>query len=142
VTLFPDRDSQRRYHAWRTREEDQGGFGAIVIPLQALDIQPGQPMRLQSRLGEVLFRRGAIGTEIVAHEAVHVATSTLRMVASAADEERALDLGDEIGDREELLAYVAGGFARDVVAALYDLGAYDGSGRPTPEWDEPTATPL
>lgn len=136
VVVFPDRDSQRRYHAWRTREADRDGFGAIVIPLMVLNIRRDRPPRLDSRLGEVLLRRGALGTELISHEAVHVAASTLRLLADAAGDPRGLDLGDEIGNREEQLAYMAGGFARDTVAALYDLGAYGDGGRPAPGWDE------
>lgn len=53
-------------------------------------------------LGYALFRLGRIDAEVVGHESVHMATEFLRRTR------RSVRLNDEIGYREECLAYATG----------------------------------
>jgi hypothetical protein len=128
VLVFPDLRTLRRYVEWRTGEPAAGCRAAAqVSPLPIVGYRKGMRPRVHSRLGEALFARGHIGTEIVSHEAVHIATSTLRAVelqATGNCTAKLLKLTVDIDNGEERLAYMIGSCARQLVAAFYDAKLY------------------
>ena len=69
-----------------------------------------------SSLGHALFARTQLCVETIAHEAVHMATGYMRR------KKVSMNLSNECGDREEMLAYLVGKCVRQIVAELYRSG--------------------
>lgn len=72
-------------------------YGAIVIPDYKVDTEG----YISSRVGWLGLCRPNLDASIVTHEALHIATSYLRLRGL-------LKLGEEIDDDEEMLAYTLG----------------------------------
>ena len=92
-------------------KDSNGGFGALTIPSYR-QRRDGNVIITAPKIGDVLFYRGLLGSGVIAHESVHMATSFLRIFNS-------LKLGDKIDDREENLAYCIGSCTRQIVDKLY-----------------------
>lgn len=128
VRVFEDAEAARAFHVWRCLEPATD-FEGEVVPLPVIRFPKRKrggkrrPPHLLPRQGELLLHRGWIGTEVIAHEAVHLATSTLRALADLSSADAGLvALGEEIDDNEERLAYLAGIFARLVTDGLWAHG--------------------
>ncbi len=94
-------------------KDHDGGYGAITIPLRREKKIRGRWI-VARKIGDVLFYKDCLGSECVSHEAVHMATSYLRVV-------RQLKLTDQIDENEEKLAYCIGSCTRQIVDDLYKL---------------------
>ena len=95
-------------------EKDQnGGYGALTIPLWR-ERHDGEKWIKAPKIGTVLFYKDLLGSEVISHEAVHMATSYLRHT-------KELKLSDQIDDDEEKLAYCIGSCVRQIVDNLYKL---------------------
>jgi hypothetical protein len=93
-------------------EQDQnGGYGALTVPLWREKIKNGELVKAPC-VGRVLFYKDLLGSEVISHEAVHMATSYLRFINQ-------LKLSDQIDADEEKLAYCAGSCTRQIVDSLY-----------------------
>lgn len=115
VWVFPSKRAMHAYAAWRTDGRNVDGFAGIVIPMHTERIIGRRP-ELRPKLGELLLCRQALGTSVLSHEALHMATSTLRSVGPT----ELLRLGPEIDEPEERLAYLMCGLCRQVVDGLYE----------------------
>jgi hypothetical protein len=94
-------------------KDEEGGYGAITIPVWRQKLKDGVWIKAP-KIGDVLFYQGLLGSECITHEAVHMATSYLRISDS-------LILGDQIDEHEEKLAYCIGSCTRQIVDNLYKL---------------------
>jgi hypothetical protein len=118
MLVFPDIDAMRCYAAWRTRGRCSDAFHGIAIPFYRWSFVKREDGRIIPKLGEVLFSREHLSTPVISHEAIHVATSTLRALRVP------LDLGEDIGDCEERLAYMACSITQQIVDRLWEAGIY------------------
>lgn len=96
-----------------SHDKDKGGYGALTIPTWREKFVDGQKV-LAPKIGNVLFYKDCLGSECISHEAVHMATSYLRITGQ-------LKLSDEIDEDEEKLAYCIGACTRQIVDNLYKL---------------------
>lgn len=96
-----------------SHDKDKGGYGAITIPIWREKFVDGQ-LRKAPKIGNVLFYKDCLGSECISHEAVHMATSYLRITNQ-------LKLSSEIDEDEEKLAYCIGSCTRQIVDNLYKL---------------------
>lgn len=110
VRVYADRRSMYRF--W-----GKTGASAVVIP-QTRRIVGGGEDRVLDSLGFVLFNRGELFGEIVAHEAVHMAAWYLRRTRCS------LNLGPDCEDREERLAYATGNCAHQIAQGFYEAGLW------------------
>lgn len=94
-------------------DKDKGGYGAITIPIWREKFVDGQLVKTP-KIGNVLFYKDCLGSECISHEAVHMATSYLRILDQ-------LKLSDQIDEDEEKLAYCIGACTRQIVDSLYKL---------------------
>lgn len=102
VRVFETVERLRAYAAWRGSESPDKA-DAIVMPRDRKRYdRKRRSWCTMPKLGEVCFHLNSLREHVIAHEAVHVASSTLRIF----DGERSVNLGDSIGDREEQLAYL------------------------------------
>lgn len=102
--------NERKYQARR--------INAVVMPQHTI-VTPKRGQRqfkpyVSPRLGIVLFFTGRLKTEILVHESVHLALSTLRHTRQT------VKFGKMNDDREETLAYVAGNIGRLLAVAFYE----------------------
>ncbi|BDA74340.1 hypothetical protein CAL7716_085060 [Calothrix sp. PCC 7716] len=100
----------RKLSTW---EKDKGGYGAITIPTWREKFVDGQLIKAP-KIGTVLFYKDLLGSETISHEAVHMATSYLRILDQ-------LKLSNQIDENEEKLAYCIGSCTRQIVDNLYKL---------------------
>lgn len=99
-------------------EKDQdGGFGALTMPKYRQRPGENDEWIISPKIGDLLFCKDYIGSEVISHESVHAATSFLRILGK-------LKLNDQIDDDEELLAHCVGSIMRQIVQGFYDAGAY------------------
>lgn len=94
-------------------DKDKGGYGAITIPTWREKFVGGE-FKKAPKIGNVLFYKDCLGSECISHEAVHMATSYLRILNQ-------LRLSDQIDEDEEKLAYCVGSCTRQIVDNLYKL---------------------
>lgn len=94
-------------------KDKKGGYGALTIPVWR-ERDEGETRIIAPKIGDVLFYKKCLGSECISHEAVHMATSYLRLINQ-------LNLGDQIDEGEEKLAYCIGGCTRQIVDNLYKL---------------------
>lgn len=93
-------------------EKDKNNrYGAITMPVWR-ERYEGDRRVIAPKIGNVLFYAGLLGSRCISHEAVHMATSYLRLVNQLA-------LVDEIDEGEEKLAYCVGSCASQIVDSLY-----------------------
>lgn len=106
VRVFGDHASMCSYVNWRLGicEDD---YGARCLPFFRM-LSTG---RVYPKLGEIIFCRESFMPEVIAHEAVHAAAATVRVIAG----DEAVSLGEENGAKEECLAYVVGSLVREIV---------------------------
>ncbi|HYW17716.1 MAG TPA: hypothetical protein VE956_00130 [Nodularia sp. (in: cyanobacteria)] len=90
-----------------------GGYGALTIPLWR-ERYEGDKRITAPKIGNVLFCKEILGSECISHEAVHMATSYLRLTQQ-------LQLTGQIDENEEKLAYCIGSCTRQIVDNLYKL---------------------
>lgn len=119
VIVFKHKGLMRKaFHVLNGTEDRDDRFGAIVMPQERQVLLKGK-WRRDPSLGYVLFAKTQLGTETQAHEAVHMATSYLRRI------KKWPQLGLEIDDREEDLAYHIGYCAGQLHEALYKNRCYE-----------------
>lgn len=94
-------------------EDEYGGYGALTVPLWRQKFKNGQSIKVPC-IGTVLFYKDLLRSSVISHEAVHMATSYLRITDQ-------LKLSDQIDDDEEKLAYCVGSCMRQIVDSLYKL---------------------
>lgn len=94
-------------------KDKNGGYGALTIPTWR-ERYEGETRIIAPKIGDVLFYKNCLGSECISHEAVHMATSYLRLINQ-------LHLGDQIDEGEEKLAYCIGSCTRQIVDNLYKL---------------------
>jgi hypothetical protein len=94
-------------------KDKEGGYGAVTIPCRREKCSEGIWITAP-KIGDVLFYKDCLGSESISHEAVHMATSYLRL-------KNQLLLTDQIDEREEKLAYYIGSCTRQIVDNLYKL---------------------
>jgi hypothetical protein len=111
---------ETKHDMWRVgaklsqcEKDGVGGYGAITIPYRREKYHDGGWITAP-KIGDVLFYKGCLGSESISHEAVHMATSYLRL-------KNELLLTDQIDDNEEKLAYCIGSCTRQIVDNLYKL---------------------
>lgn len=73
---------------------------------------------LHPRLGYTLFHREKLNTEIICHEALHMAVEYLRRT------KQSLQLEETIGEKEETLAWAVGRLSSQIAKQLYDTGVW------------------
>lgn len=119
VRVFADVDTMWDVAARLSRKErdKNGGFEAITMPRWQEYLTAGEEWAVYPKVGDILFHVGFLGTEVICHESVHAATSFLRMLSR-------LELGEQIDDNEELLAFCVGSIARQIVSKLYSLEVF------------------
>lgn len=81
--------------------------------------------RTEGLFCEVLFWRGRIGTEIVAHEFTHVALAYARRRRIAQPTHAETDTDPNYMQREEVVCYALGSMMRQFVNRAYAHGLYD-----------------
>lgn len=117
VHVCPDKRSMYRlFRKLNETSDKKTNFAAIVMPQRTyhVSIVKGKDV-LQPSLGHVLFYAKNLPGEIIAHEAVHMATSYLRRCR------KSLRLTGQIDDAEELLAYCVGRCAAQIANKLHEL---------------------
>lgn len=120
VSFCQDRRSMMaKYKRLDVTNNREYGFCAIVMPYTVESEEDGRWVR-EPVLGYVLFDLSKINGEIVAHEAVHMATAYMRR------KRLSLKLNSQINDREERLAYTVGDCAAKVCNKLYEVGIWRG----------------
>jgi hypothetical protein len=107
-----------KHEMWKTgaklssfEKDKDGGYGALTMPIWRERFDGSQIIRAP-KIGSVLFHTGCLGSEAISHEAVHMATSYLRLINQ-------LKLTDQIDENEEKLAYCISGCTRQIVDNLY-----------------------
>ncbi|WP_138503394.1 hypothetical protein [Nostoc sp. PA-18-2419] len=95
------------------KKDGNGGYGAITLPIWRYRYE-GDEQITAPKVGNVLFYKECLGSECISHEAVHMATSYLRLIQQ-------LQLTDQIDENEEKLAYCIGSCMRQIVDNLYKL---------------------
>lgn len=94
-------------------------YAAIVCPLPTIGFREGEAPRLLDCLGRVYFTTERLDPVVIGHEAIHMATSTLRSLLLLSDKpERFLQLDEDIDDTEEALAYLHGQFFYSICESL------------------------
>lgn len=94
-------------------KDKNGGYGALTVPLWR-ERYEGENRITAPKIGDVLFCKEILGSECISHEAVHMATSYLRLTNQ-------LILTSQIDENEEKLAYCIGSCTRQIVDNLYKL---------------------
>lgn len=112
-TLFNMYRGYRRLKRW-TRHKEDTDFHAIVMPQSFYEICPGKKDKLSPLLGHVLFFKGHLTGNIVAHEAVHMGMEYLRR------QRFTTKFSGHVDDKEERLAYTVGICTQTITNALYD----------------------
>jgi hypothetical protein len=69
---------------------------------------------ISPKVGDILLWQERLGVGLVSHEAVHAATSFLRIMGN-------LRLGNQIDHDEESLAYTIGSVTKQIYSKLYSL---------------------
>lgn len=107
-------------------------FDACVVPIERRKISTDGSEELNPEIGCVFFHRQRVGSEITAHESVHIATSFLRVTRQSENiylatpyEELSREGYRKKMLNEEYLAYLIGNANRQLVSAFYDLGIYE-----------------
>lgn len=117
VRVYPTRRQMRAgYRRLDPANRPDDTFAAIVMPL--VTWTTAEAKTPEPSLGHVLFTKEKLDSEIVAHEAVHMATSYMRR------RRWRLRLTSEIDDHEERLAYLIGRCAALVANELHEIGAW------------------
>jgi hypothetical protein len=93
------------------QKDKNGCYGAITIPAWRERFD-GDNWIKSPKIGTVLFYKALLGSEVISHEAVHMATSYLRITNE-------LRLSEQIDNDEEKLAYCIGSCTRQIVDNLY-----------------------
>lgn len=101
-------------------QDPNHNFAAIVLPFYVYrfdyDKEKDEFYSIcKPKIGNVLFRKDYLNLEVISHEAVHLATNYLRLI-------KKLNLGDEIDENEELLAYCVGGMTQELITNFYKFG--------------------
>ena len=115
VHVFESPEAMYRY-AERTVpdiEKNQNEWGALTSPIWCFAFEDGQEI-IRPKVGNIFFWQGQLSVTVVCHEAVHAATSFLRLFQK-------LDLHDEIDESEELLAHCIGSLSKQIYNKLYAL---------------------
>lgn len=118
VWIFEDESAMRR-GATEISQQDyiQGeSFGAMVLPSVRYRISKSGQTIFHTQIGDAVFHKGKLGSGLIAHECIHLATSYLRSF-----QRPVLALSDQIDDTEERLAYAASSCCRQLVDWLYEL---------------------
>lgn len=90
-------------------------FGAIVMPTRIEEFSVElNDWQITPLIGNVLFHKSFINTDVLAHEAVHMTTNWLRTINK-------LKLNDEIDEEEELLAYGVGNIVNQLTTGIFDI---------------------
>lgn len=123
VYVFASKEAMHRYEQWRNDEDRALRFLGMVIPMPVFRVDArGYVASCRPKLGELLLHRQRLGTAVLCHESIHMATESLRAVAllQGVPVRKLLGLGKEIDDKEERLAYVSCELCRQIVDALYE----------------------
>lgn len=85
----------------------------LVVPKWIFHFDKEGQQHPAPKVGDILLSNKHLGVTVVAHEAVHAATSFLRLIDK-------LNLDDEIDDNEECFAHCVGSISKQIYQKLYD----------------------
>ena len=122
ICIYADLGWMRRAYRMmspHTPEERIANCAAAVIPMRRIWVQRNKRDKISPNIGFVLFARRYAGMEVITHESVHMATTYVRAIR------RSLNLGPDIEEREERLAYAVGNIARQIASKCHELKVYE-----------------
>jgi hypothetical protein len=94
-------------------ENHQNEWGALTSPVWRLCFENGKE-QFKPKIGNILLWKGQLSVTVVCHEAVHAATSFLRL-------SQKLKLTDQIDENEEILAHCIGLLSKQIYNKIYAL---------------------
>lgn len=100
----------KRVYGKEGREGNERNFRAVVLPMEKYFFDGGDQV-LQKHIGTCLFWRGNLGAGLIAHEMLHCAMWYDRLI----NKNKLAEYGDEVGEREERLAYLLMDFTAEFV---------------------------
>ncbi len=121
VLIFDHKEEMWAYGSQLSCCHRDDGYDAITIPTYRQRFVDNKWV-IAPKIGTVLFHKNRLGSSVISHEAVHMATSYLRITNK-------LQLSDEIDDEEEKLAYCVGSCTRQIVDTWYRVDLMKSKGR-------------
>lgn len=123
VLLFNTKADMWAWHGnycKKTGKQDEGPFGALVMPYEIVRPLPDGGEERKDNIGTVLFHKGLIGSGVVAHEMGHCAFWYDRLINGNTN----AVYGESIGDDEERVLYLLAEFVQQTVKAFYKAKIY------------------
>ena len=108
------REMQVAYRAWPHAEPDDDGWAARVSPVRVM-----RDGRWMPTVGYVWLSRDHCGTQLIAHEVVHMALAAYREISGVG-----ANFGKQCSKREESLAWLYQALFGKMNVKLHDLGIW------------------